>query len=129
MPFVLAASTILSPSSSATSVLVREGPRMLMKVSFMSWKRPVAGRGMLISARQVVPPSLGTPSTISQVALTDSVSGGFGFRTGLLPRERDRDGTRCRLDRGGELDGEARWPSRGIFKQVQMVSDLRTKLE
>eukprot|EP00413_Alexandrium_margalefii_P014348 CAMPEP_0204528266 /NCGR_PEP_ID=MMETSP0661-20131031/9432_1 /ASSEMBLY_ACC=CAM_ASM_000606 /TAXON_ID=109239 /ORGANISM="Alexandrium margalefi, Strain AMGDE01CS-322" /LENGTH=139 /DNA_ID=CAMNT_0051534231 /DNA_START=273 /DNA_END=694 /DNA_ORIENTATION=- len=85
----------------------REGPRMLMKVSFMSSYRPVAGRGMLTSARHVVSPSLGTPSTISQVAFTGPEAGGFGARRrGLLPQERDRDGTLCRLDRGGELDGE-----------------------
>lgn len=74
MPEVLAASTSLFPSSSASLSSFLEGPRMVMKPGFMPSWLILAGRGRFTSARHVgsVSRPLETPSTTSKVAIMDS---------------------------------------------------------
>eukprot|EP00425_Heterocapsa_triquetra_P000801 CAMPEP_0195056338 /NCGR_PEP_ID=MMETSP0448-20130528/4775_1 /TAXON_ID=66468 /ORGANISM="Heterocapsa triquestra, Strain CCMP 448" /LENGTH=103 /DNA_ID=CAMNT_0040086151 /DNA_START=237 /DNA_END=544 /DNA_ORIENTATION=+ len=75
IPELLAASTILSPSSCATLWLILEGPRMVMKPGFMPSWLILSGRSMFTAARHVGSslPAFGAPSTTSKVATSDSM--------------------------------------------------------
>eukprot|EP00441_Pelagodinium_beii_P043676 CAMPEP_0197634098 /NCGR_PEP_ID=MMETSP1338-20131121/10298_1 /TAXON_ID=43686 ORGANISM="Pelagodinium beii, Strain RCC1491" /NCGR_SAMPLE_ID=MMETSP1338 /ASSEMBLY_ACC=CAM_ASM_000754 /LENGTH=136 /DNA_ID=CAMNT_0043205901 /DNA_START=255 /DNA_END=662 /DNA_ORIENTATION=+ len=120
IPDSLKASSSASPSSSASLLSTREGPRMHMKLGLKAW---VAGRGQLISARQVCSRFFGTPSTTSKLGPL-SGTGDFGdpgaaSATRPLFGDRDRE-TRPLL---GDCDRCRRFD--GAFSELSELPRLK----